>query len=255
MDATRADAAGGFAPDHPWDRNFFLVMAGLIWLGILMGFGGDIVHHIQSHASPYPPIVHFHAVAFVGWLVLFTVQIGLIRSRRHDTHKKLGLTMIGLAVLMAVLGPATAMIVQRIDLSGPHPDPTAPAFLAVQFTDILAFVGLISAAVLLRHIPSAHKRLVLLATAYISDAGFARWLGEPIFGLVGNTMWTPYTELYLASDILVLLVGLYDLVTRRRLHPAWLVGAAWIALNHAMAIYGLASPAWLAFATHLLGHG
>ncbi len=244
----------GFAPDHPWDRNFFLAMAGLIWVGILMGFGGDIVHHIQSHARPYPLIVHIHALAFVGWLVLFTVQIGLIRTRRHDTHRKLGLAMIALAAIMVVLGPATALIVQRLDLAGPHPDPTAPAFMSVQFTDILAFTGLVTAAVLLRHTPSAHKRLVLLGTTYISDAGFARWLGDPIYSLVGNGPWTPYAELYLASDILVVLIGVYDLVTRRRLHPAWLIGAAWIAFNHAVAIYGLASPVWLKFAIHLLGH-
>ncbi len=243
----------GFAPDHPWDRNFFLAMAGLIWLGIVMGFGGDIARHIQSHEAPYPLIVHVHAAAFVGWLVLFTAQIFLIRLRRHDHHRLLGLSMIGLAAIMVVLGPATALIVQKLDLAGPHPDPTAPAFLGVQFTDILAFAGLVTAAVLLRRTPSAHKRLVLLGTAYISDAGFARWLGDPIYKLAGNSLWTPYAELYLASDALVVLIGFYDLVTRRRLHPAWLIGAMWIALNHTLAIYALASPAWLKFATHLLG--
>ena len=48
MSASPAKSAPsrGFAPNHPWDRNFFLVMVALAWLGILRGFGGDIAEHV-----------------------------------------------------------------------------------------------------------------------------------------------------------------------------------------------------------------
>ena len=70
-----AGSSGRFAPFHRYDRNFFLAYVALIWLGILMGFGGDIVDHIKSHAPAFPLIVHVHAaIAFVGWLVVLTIQ-------------------------------------------------------------------------------------------------------------------------------------------------------------------------------------
>jgi len=32
-----------FKPQHPWDRNFFLVMIGFAWVAIISGFINDIV--------------------------------------------------------------------------------------------------------------------------------------------------------------------------------------------------------------------
>ncbi len=226
-------------------------MVGLIWLGIVMGFGGDIAQHIQHHAPPYPWIVHAHAVAFVGWLVLFTAQIWLIRSKRHDIHKKLGLAMVALAIIMAILGPATALTVQRLEFD---PKSDGPAFMAIQFTDILAFVLPAASGLLMRHMSSAHKRLMLLATLYISDAGFARWLGEPLYHLLGDGMWQGFVQLYGANDLLALAIGAYDLVTRRRLLPAYIAGLILTLAMQLLAGWLYHFPPWLPFTRHLLGH-
>jgi len=91
-----------------------------------------------------------------------------------------------LAALMIVIGPATAVVVDRIRLALPHPD---PAFLIVQMLDIVAFAGLVVPAFIWRKDPSVHKRLILLATLYISDAGFARWQGGTMEALLGNGFW------------------------------------------------------------------
>jgi uncharacterized membrane protein len=230
-----------FAPSHPWDRNFFLLAAACAWLGIAMGFGPDIAQHIQSHAKPFPLIVHFHAVAFMGWLVLFTGQILLIRTKRLSLHRKLGFAMIGLAVVMMVLGPATALIADHGKIGTPDDD---PAFLSIQFTDIAAFVGLLSAAVIFRNNASAHKRLILLSTIYITDAGFARWLGGPFHRLFGETPFSHWASPYGGTMVLILGVGLYDLITRRRLHPAYLVGFAWVLAMEATALSLYVAPAW-----------
>ena len=63
---------GPFAPCHRWDRDFFLTYLALFWLIILMGFVPEIIHHVQRREPPYPLVVHFHAAAFVGGLVLLT---------------------------------------------------------------------------------------------------------------------------------------------------------------------------------------
>lgn len=238
-----------FAPHHPWDRNFYALMAALAWLGILRGFGAEVITHVAQHKPAFALIVHFHAVVFVGWLVMFTVQILLVRSKRLSVHKQLGFALIWLAVLMAILGPATALTVQHRAMADPKAD---PGFLSVQFTDILAFVGLTTAGILLRKAPAAHKRLMLLGTLYITDAGFARWLADAWIHLLGFGFWPFWIALYFGSNLLFALAGTYDLVTRRRLHPAYLTGVVWIFANQMLALSLYFSPAWLGCAKRII---
>ena len=238
-----------FAARHPWDRSFVLCLLAFAWLGILMGFGGSIAQHLSSRGAPYPLIVHVHAVIFVGWLVLFTVQVFLIRARRTDTHRRLGFAMAFLAALMAVVGPVTALAVQHLHRADPGSD---PAFLSVQLTDILAFAGLVAAGLFLRQAPAAHRRLMLLGTLYITDAGFARWWADGllhVFGTAGGGMWI---ALYAGPNLAYLAMGAYDLMTRRRLHPAFVLAGLWMLAVQAAALLLYGSPAWLALARRII---
>src|SRR5689334_7380511 len=92
-----------FAPYHKWDRNTFLVLTGLVWLGVVMGFGPVILKHMQTGQS-YPLIIHLPAAFFVGWLLLLTIQLLLIRVRRTDLHRTLGVAGVAMAPAMVVLG-------------------------------------------------------------------------------------------------------------------------------------------------------
>jgi hypothetical protein len=254
------DAAAGaprratpFAPYHKEDRNFFLALVLAIWLGIAMGFGGEIAEHIRSHAPAYPWIVHVHGVAFVGWLVLLTTQVLLIRFKRPQIHYRLGTGMMALAAFMVVIGPATAIYMQRLQFGTKDSD---PAFLAVQLTDIIAFASFVVAGFALRNTSSAHKRLMLLSTLYISDAGFARWLGHPIGTMMGgyDGFWPFLAEGYLLPDILILSLGAYDLATRKRLYPAYVWAVAWALILQLTAGSLYYAPFWKVWASHLIGH-
>lgn len=64
---------GKFPPRAGADRNAFLWFTGLVWVAVLSGFGTDSFNHVRKYGLDYPLIVHFHAVAFVGWLTLSTV--------------------------------------------------------------------------------------------------------------------------------------------------------------------------------------
>jgi hypothetical protein len=244
-------AAAGFqARSHP-DRNAFLFFTGMVWLGVLSGFGTDSFNHVRKFGLDYPLIVHFHAVAFVGWLVLFTVQVLLVRTGRADFHRKLGMAGAILAIVMIFLGPATALIVdtRTYEMSG-----RTPEFLAVQFTDILAFATLAGAGLLLRKNSSSHKRLMLLGLMYISDAGFARLLNPIIAAPFGQTFLGGMAALYLGSDLLMLGLGVYDYAMRRKLYPAYVVGFIWALILQLTAYTLLAIPGWKAIAMHLIGH-
>jgi hypothetical protein len=248
VNGVRAEA---FRPNHPWDRNFFLLMVALGWVGIVMGFGGSIARHLSTHAAPYPLIIHFHGAVFVGWLVFFTIQILLIRSSNLAAHRRLGMAMGWVALGMALLGPATALTVQHRSMGEAGAN---PGFLSIQFTDILAFITLTLAGISLRRDPSAHKRLVLLGTLYITDAGFARRLSGGLAHRVGVSFWGLWTAIYLAPVLLMALVGAYDLVTRRRLNVAYSAGIAWVLALQMGALALYRSPSWTELAKRLIAH-
>jgi len=233
------------------ERNQFLVFIALVWVGVLSGFGVDSFDHVSKHGLDYPLIVHFHAVAFVGWLVLFTVQASLIRTNRVALHRKLGLYAVALAGVMVVLGPATAIVADAAAYTA-HGE--TPEFLGVQFTDILAFATLSGVGLLLRRNSPAHKRLMLLGLLYISDAGFARFLNGFAAAPLGQGFWGEMTGLYLGSDLLIIGFGVYDLIVRRRLHQAYVIGAVWVLLVQLTGQSLLHNSAWKAFTLHLIGH-
>lgn len=230
-----------FAPSHPWDRNFFLVYVAIIWVGIFAGFVPEIIKHAKSGAPPYPAIIHVHGVLFVSWLALLTAQVLLIRSRKLRLHKKLGMAAVVLAPLMVVIGIATGLTMHKLHLGTPESD---TPFLSVQLLDMVGFGALVAAGISARKSPSAHKRLMLLATLSIADAGFARWLGSDLH--FGDGISFFYVELFLPTAALILGVGVYDFITRRRVHPAWVAGAAWIFTEQLTASWLYFNPTWRA---------
>ena len=127
-----------FAIRHPWDPNFFLLYVVLIWAPILAGFVPEIVRHYATGSPPQPWMVRLHGAAFVGWLLLLTTQVTLIRNREVRLHRRIGMAGGGLAVLMVVLGLAASFVTQNRDLGTPKAD---PGFLSVQLIDMIEFGG------------------------------------------------------------------------------------------------------------------
>lgn len=242
----------GDFPTRPGaDRNAFLVFTALVWVGVLSGFGVDSFQHVSKHGLDFPLIVHPHALVFVGYVVLFTTQVALIRNGRADIHRRLGIAGAALAAVMVFLGPTTAVVVDAARFAATR---ETPEFLAVQFTDIMAFAGLTGAGLLLRRVPSAHKRLMLLGLIYISDAGFARFLNGAVVAPLGHGILGSIAGLYLGSDLLMLGLGVYDFATRGRLHPAYIAGVVWTVVLQFTALTLLANPGWKALSLHLIGH-
>jgi hypothetical protein len=241
---------GAFPPRVATDHNFFLAYVGLIWLAVLAGFGPELVRHLTNHEAPYPIAVHVHAIATVGWLTLLTCQVVLIRRREVTLHRKLGIAGAGLAAGVVVLGFWAALAFEKLALGTPH---ARPHFLAIEWSNIVEFAGLAAAGVFLRSRSSAHKRLMLLATLSLTPAAFNRAIGKPILHpLLGNGLWETWVQIFAATAILVLGVGLYDWVTRRRLHPAWIAGATWIVAGQWTASWLFYNLAWRTLAASIL---
>ena len=245
---------GRFPKEVASDRIFYPLFVAAIWCGILGGFGPELIKHVQGGEAAYPLIVHLHAAAFTGWMVLLSAQVLLIRTGRWQLHRQLGIAAIGLAVVMLFLGPAVSLAIQRAQLGLAHPSPVFgnPAFLAVQFGGMVDFAILLAAGLLLRANASAHRRLMLLATLAITDAGFARATGAWIHQSLAPGFWTDFAGLYAANDVLILALGVYDLITRRRVHPAWAAAASYLFVSQCVANFLFHDMAWRALMTHLV---
>lgn len=239
-----------FPARRPTDYNFFLIYVLLIWLAVLAGFGPDIVKHLRSNAAPYPVAVHVHAVVTLGWLALLTSQVLLIRRREVRLHRKWGTAGAVLAVAVILVGLWAALAFEGAAMATPE---RRPHFLAIEWSNIIEFASLAAAAVIVRHHPSAHKRLILLATLSLTPAAFNRAIGKPfLHPLLGSGVWQTYVQIFALTDLMVLGIGLYDWRTRRRLHPAWALGALWILTGQWTASWLFYNPTWKAIAASIL---
>lgn len=239
-----------FPRRHPADYNFFLTYVLLIWLAVFAGFGPDIVKHLRSNAAPYPIAVHVHAVVTVGWLALLTSQVLLIRRREVRLHRKWGAVGAVLAVAVILVGFWAALAFEGVAMATPE---RRPHFLAIEWSNIIEFAGLATAAVIARHRPSAHKRLIMLATLSLTPAAFNRAIGKPfLHPLLGSGVWHTYVQIFALTDLMVLGIGIYDWRTRRRVHPAWALGALWMLAGQLTASWLFYNPTWKAIAASIL---
>src|ERR1700683_2719966 len=119
----------------------------------------------------------------------------------------------------------------------------APQFLALEFEEMIAFSVFMTAGVIFRRNPAAHKRLVLLTAVAISDAGFARiWImgiKTEVPGLFG--FWLQY---FWGIFLILVAMGVWDLWRRRRIHPAVLFGAALLWAGEIITTILNFSPPW-----------
>lgn len=230
-----------FAPAHPLDRYAFPALLGLIWLGIVMGFTPGMARHLTDPTYHYPLIVHAHAAAFVGWLLLLTTQVALVRTGRVGVHRQLGQVGAFLALAMLVLGPLTAITVDRLKLDTPKAD---PAFLSIQLLSMIAFGILVAWALAKRRDPAAHRRLMLLATLAMTGAGYGRWWGQAFYEWLGAGFWSELWGDNLGVLLLVAAMGVHDLVTRGRLHPAYVGGATVVTAAAVGSAWLYVAPWW-----------
>lgn len=245
-------ASAKFAQHHRWDRFAFPVLVALIWFGIVMGFTPQIAAQVRRGSLDYPLVaVHVHAAAFVGWLVFLVVQVTLVRRRSLALHRRLGVAGGFLAAAMVVLGLVASYAADRHDFGTPADD---TPFASIQILDLMGFGGLVAAGLWLRADPAAHKRLMLLATLCLVDAGFTRWWGKGLEGVFGKTFLGEWVAIFLGNVLLIVGLGLYDLATRRRLHRAYAWGAAWALGLQLLATYLYVSPWWTPIAVRLIGH-
>ena len=237
------------APKSASDRAFFSGMAIVMTLVVFIGFARTyyLSAYFGTHGTiggrPFSTLLRVHAMLFTTWVVLFLAQTSLVATHRVAMHRRLGVAVAVVAAIMIMVGTATALDLARHGGAPPGIDPLA--FLAVPLGDMAVFFVLIATALYLRGNKDAHKRLMLLAYSAILAAAVARFPGVLPLG--------PLWVFGLTFVPVLALCVIYDLMTRRRIHPAYLWGGALLILSVPVRLMISTTPAWHRLAEILVG--
>ncbi len=231
---------------HPTDRRFYATMSVVAAAVILTGFANTYGPKVLAGGPRVPSIVHLHAAVFTCWLVLFVAQTVLVARGHVALHMRLGNAGMVLAGVMLGVGLATAIATARAGHQGiPGVEfPSREGFLLLNVASILVFSVLVVAGWSFRRRPQIHKRLMLAATVGgLMPPGISR------LPLVSG-----HAPAIAALVIAFLLVGpAYDLLTRRRVHPAYAGLLLAVLIVPPVVIRMSATGAWLAVASWMTG--
>jgi FtsH-binding integral membrane protein len=222
-----------------YDHFFFSGMAVLILASVFLGFAHSYYLAGIFHAPLPSRIIHIHGAVFYMWILLLITQTSLVAAGRVDIHRRLGIAGFLLACLMIILGvlAATEALARPNSPSGVD----VKAFYIIPITDMLIFAVLVFFAYRARFNPSAHKRIILIATIGILIAAIARW---PLAMVHRN----PLVAALVSYGFLLLLVA-YDLWSTRKIHRATLWASVFLIFVQQVRIPIGQTAAWHAFAS------
>jgi hypothetical protein len=229
------------------DRVFFTTMSIIATLVVFAGFAPSFfLAAMNPSARHLAPIYHIHGAMFTLWMLFYVNQNLLIARGKRATHIRLGKFGVVLGCTMIVMAFTVTIYTGRHGFGGPLAElPDKLQALAVPFFDMFVFAPLFFAALYYRKSsPDAHKRLMMLATVGgLLGAAIGR---APLF--IGELDRQLY--LYLA---LIFAGPVYDLFTRRRIHPSYYLGLVpcLLLLTDMRLMIGASGP-WHRFAAWLV---
>lgn len=220
-------------------RRFYVGVAIAVLITVFLGFSRSYFLKAYYGTPELSLHVHIHGLVFTSWVLLFLAQTTLVATDRTDLHRKLGVGGAVLAALLLIMGTTTAILRVKGGASSPIPGVPPLSFLAVPLFDMVVFAMLIGAGLVLRNRPDTHKRLMTLGTIALTSAPIARL---PFVRPVGPPAFFGLTDLFIVAMLV------YDLATRRKVHPATIWGGLVILASQPLRLMISGTPAWLAFA-------
>ena len=221
------------------ERNFFSGMAVAIIFIALAGFARTyflrlVLPPLTPALRELTPLIHLHGLLFTGWVMLLLVQVRLVAKGRIDLHRRLGMAGVVMAVLLVLVGIFTAL---QAVVRGVAPDGMDPGrFLIVPLVAIGLFAIFIVAAIRARRDAQSHKRLMLLATIALLPPAIARWV--LLLGLGPQVVFA-------VATLLLLPLIIWDVKSRRRLHPVTLWGGLILVVSGPLRLLISKTDTWL----------
>ncbi|HZU52241.1 MAG TPA: hypothetical protein VE968_10245 [Sphingomicrobium sp.] len=196
------------------NERFFLGAAIAMTLVIVLGFVNQLAMGRSTFYSP--PLVHAHAIMFMGWVTIYLLQNIFAATGRMELHRRLGWVAAGWIIPMIILGFGVTLAVVR---RGQVPFFFRPLqFLIFDPASLLTFAGLTASAIILRSRTEWHRRLHLCGMSMLMAPGFGRLLPLP---LLEPFAW----EASFAAGLVFPVAGIVaDLKRTGNVHPAWRYG-------------------------------
>ena len=227
------------------EKPFFLRM--IVWISAIIVFG-----FLQLAARGYvnygaaPLWVHLHGFVMLSWLALLIIQSSLVQRGSLMVHRQLGMLGVMLAAALVVLGSFTG--IRAIALHRVPPFFTDAYFLALTQVGLLFFAGMIVAAVVNRHRPEWHRRLMIGALVLLMEPALGRLLPMPLMGAWGE--WA----------VMVIQLGALAIVARHdrqrfiAIHPATLASALVVVMAHVVVTLAAMTPIFTDAAASIAGN-
>src|SRR3984885_4657892 len=226
-------------------RFFFVVMACAVIVTVFAGFAPTFyLRGSFTQTRPMSMLLHVHGIVFSAWVSLFLVQTLLIARGARRLHQRFG--WVGAGIAAAMISLVAAAVIEELRRANGFPPP--PLALALSAFDIIVFAMLVGTALYYRKRPDWHKRFMLSVTLVL--------LGAPMFRFIIRLIGTG--DLARVSIVSTLLVDAfflpcfaYDLLTRRRIHPAYVVALVLIVLDQIAQATVVTWTPWINFSNLL----
>lgn len=225
---------------RPSDRALFLAAAVLFPLLVLIGYFKT--YYFSAFFSDARPmanaLVHAHAVVMSLWVLYFAAQIALVRTKNIKLHMTMGMVGIALAVLVVVVGMATAYDSHIVRHTAP-PGLNPYSFMIVPIFSVALFIIYFAGAIYYRKRPAEHKTLMLLTAFNFLPAALVRIppIGEN-FGIFGA---------FAAADLLAIVCLVLYSLKHRKFNKVFGLGVLLLIVSHPLQIFVGMSENWIRF--------
>jgi hypothetical protein len=194
--------------------RFFLNTSIAMAAVVAAGFSLQLAMGRSSFGAP--PVVHVHAIVFMGWVAIYVLQNVFAATQSLALHRRLGWIAAGWTIAMVVMG---TLVTVRMVRAGHAPFFFTPLqFLVLNPVSVLAFAGLTAAAIVRRRHTEWHRRLHYCGMALLLAPAFGRLLPLPLL------IPYAYEMTFLAVLVFPLLGILHDLRRRGSVHPGFVWG-------------------------------
>jgi hypothetical protein len=186
-----------------------------------------------------PPItllMHLHGIVFTAWFVLFVIQARLVATHRVRTHMQLGIAGAVVAALVVIVGLATTVVSASSDRI--RAGMNGAQFVLLPTVAIVAFGGLVAAALWFRRRADIHRRLIMLAMIAVLGPPVARVL---ILAGLGKHFLLAQTAV---AAVFVLACVVADWTRHRTVHPIYAIGGTLLVLSWPARVWAAKTPAW-----------
>jgi uncharacterized membrane protein YozB (DUF420 family) len=228
------------------ERRFYTGMSIAILIIVFLGFSQSFYLRPLFPDNPAPsyPMVYVHGAIFSLWVILFMVQVSLIRKNRINWHRKVGLFTGLLAIIIVVQGLDLAFSAVRAGRVDVRFGGSLPLILPV--TDIVLFSSFVLLGLINRLKPQHHKRWMLLATINLINAAIGRLPGASALG--------PVIPL-LIFTLFVVALAVWDFKSTGKLHRVTLIGGLLTILSQPLRFIFAETAIWQVFEKWVIGIG